>query len=242
MPIYKETIHQSDKEPRSDVVRVLGTMFRAIAFRGYRQSDLLDIARWAGVPVYNCLTDQYHPTQALADLMTIQERFSTLRRTPIAYLGDACNNVARSLAIAAAKTGMSLRFAAPSAYRLDEETVRLCDRYAKESGGSIRVDDTIEAAVTGAKAVYTDVWVSMGDDSSQSSQRHRDLSPFQVNSAVMSLADPDAVFCHCLPATRGNEVTAEVIDGRQSVVWRQAGQRKYAILALLELTLEPCAG
>jgi ornithine carbamoyltransferase len=193
-------------EPIADTARVLGSYCAAIVIRTFAQSDVEEVARTAGVPVINALTDDHHPCQALADVLTLRERFHELDGLRIAYVGDG-NNVARSLIEAAALTGIDLRLACPPGYRPDL---------------SAPVFDDPRDAVTGAHAVYTDVWVSMGDEAGD---RVRDLSAYQVTPDLMGLAAPDAIFLHCLPAHRGEEVAAEVIDGPQSAVWQQAANR-----------------
>ena len=193
-------------EPIADTARVLGSYCAAIVIRTFAHSDVEEVARHAGVPVINALTDDHHPCQALADVLTLRERFGALAGLRVAYVGDG-NNVARSLIEAAALTGIDLRLACPPGYEPD-----LAER----------VDDDPRVAVAGARAVYTDVWVSMGDETGD---RVRDLSAYRVTPDLMALAAPDAIFLHCLPAHRGQEVDAAVIDGGQTAVWQQAANR-----------------
>jgi len=193
-------------EPIADTARVLGSYCAAIVIRTFAHSDVEEVARHAGVPVINALTDDHHPCQALADVLTLRERFGALAGLRVAYVGDG-NNVARSLIEAAALTGIDLRLACPPGYEPD-----LAER----------VDDDPRVAVAGARAVYTDVWVSMGDEAGD---RVRDLSAYRVTPDLMALAAPDAIFLHCLPAHRGQEVDAAVIDGGQTAVWQQAANR-----------------
>jgi ornithine carbamoyltransferase len=195
-------------EPIADTARVLSSYCAAIVIRTFAQRDVEEVAAASSAPVINALTDDHHPCQALADVLTLRERFSGLDGLPVAYVGDG-NNVARSLIEASALTGIDLRLACPDGYRPDVPA---------------QVLDDPEAAVTGARAVYTDVWVSMGEDADRS-RRLVDLGSYQVDPELMALAAPDAVFLHCLPAHRGEEVAAAVIDGPQSAVWQQAGNR-----------------
>ena len=232
--LNRDDIHLGAKEPVEDTARVLGRMFAAIAFRGHRQATLETLIACSGIPCINCLTERYHPTQALADLLTVRE---TCPRPPaettLTYLGDAANNVARSLTIACALTGIHIRIAAPPERMLDTETLQYCRRLGHPDGITL-YDDPIEA-VRNSDAIYTDVWVSMGDEAG-AAQRITQLRPYRVDSALMRHA-PKAVFLHCLPAVRGNEVTAEIIDGPQSRVWQQAENRKHIMRALLRLLL-----
>jgi ornithine carbamoyltransferase len=193
-------------EPIADTARVLASYCAAIVIRTFAQSDVEEVARHAGVPVINALTDDHHPCQALADVLTLRERFGELDGLRVAYVGDG-NNVARSLIEAAALTGLDLRLACPPGYEPDVPA---------------QVFDDPREAVTGARAVYTDVWVSMGDEAGD---RLRALSAYQVNPELMALAAPDAIFLHCLPAHRGEEVASAVIDGPQTAVWQQAANR-----------------
>jgi ornithine carbamoyltransferase len=193
-------------EPIADTARVLASYCAAIVIRTFAQSDVEEVAHHAGVPVINALTDDHHPCQALADVLTLRERFGALDGLRVAYVGDG-NNVARSLIEAAELTGLDLRLACPPGYEPDVPAP---------------VYDDPREAVTGACAVYTDVWVSMGD---VAGDRRLDLSAYQVTPELMALAAPDAIFLHCLPAHRGEEVASAVIDGGQSAVWQQAANR-----------------
>jgi ornithine carbamoyltransferase len=196
-------------ETIADTARSLSGYADAIVIRTFAQSTVEEIADAANVPVINALTDEHHPCQALADLLTLRERFGRLDGLKVAFVGDF-DNVATSLAEAAPLCGLELVVACPPGYGLDV-------------AGATVVEDPMEAA-QGAHAMYTDVWVSMGDEA-ESAQRVHDLWPYQVNERLMTAARPDAIFMHCLPAHRGQEVTAEVIDGSCSVVWQQAENR-----------------
>jgi ornithine carbamoyltransferase len=210
-------------EPISDTARVLGSYCAAIFVRTFAHTDVEQLALHAGVPVVNALTDEHHPCQALADLLTIRERFGHLAGLRLAYIGDG-NNVAHSLMEAGARTGMEIVVACPPGYEPSADVLAACQRETAEHGGRVWVTDDPRDAVSGAHVVYTDVWVSMGEDA-ESPARHESLERFRVDAALMVQARPDAVFMHCLPAHRGEEVTAEVIDGPQSVVFRQAANR-----------------
>jgi ornithine carbamoyltransferase len=210
-------------EPISDTARVLSGYACAIAARVFSQQDLEEMAESSGVPVINALSDLHHPCQALADLMTIEEVFGTLAGVRLAYVGEG-NNVAHSLIEAGALMGMQVAIASPPELSPDAGIVSAAAASAEAYGGSVQVVTDPGEAVAGASAVYTDVWVSMGDESEAS--QHRDaLEPYRVTEALMRSARPDAVFMHCLPAHRGEEVVAELIDGPQSVVWQQAANR-----------------
>ena len=196
-------------EPIADTARVMSSYCSAIVIRTFAQSDVEEMAVAASVPVINALTDDHHPCQALADVLTLRERFGELRGLPVAYVGDG-NNVARSLIEAATLTGIDLRLACPDGYRPD---------------AGIEAFSDPREAVAGARAVYTDVWVSMGDAESERQQRLQDLAPYRVTPGLMAVAAPDAIFLHCLPAHRGEEVATAVIDGAHSAVWDQAANR-----------------
>jgi ornithine carbamoyltransferase len=219
-------------EPIADTSRVLSAYTAAIVIRTFAQAELEEVAAASSVPVINALTDQHHPCQALADLLTLKEHFGRLEGLRIAYVGDG-NNVAHSLLEAGAMVGMSVAIAAPPGYRPDEEIVADAAEVAVKAGGAVLVTDDPEEAVRGADAVYTDVWVSMGEDAEREA-RLRDLRPYQVNEALMGEAGEDAVFMHCLPAHRGEEVSAAVIDGERSVVFQQAANRLPTEQAVLE--------
>ncbi len=230
-----QDIQLGGKETIEDTARVLGRMFDAIQFRGFRQESVEKLARYSGVPVYNGLTDSFHPTQALADLMTLVEEFGGREKLKLAYVGDGRNNVARSLAVACAKMGVSLAVASPPELQPDKDLFTLL----ANSGGleTPVVTTDAHAAVSGAHAVYTDVWTSMGEEDKEA-ERKAMLEPFRVDQGLMNATGrPDSIFLHCLPAVRGNEVVPAVIDGRQSRVWDQAENRKHTIRALLVATI-----
>jgi ornithine carbamoyltransferase len=218
-------------ETVEDTARVLSGYCSAIAVRTFEQSKLERLAAAATVPVINALSDDHHPCQALADLLTLHERFGRLEGLRLAYIGNA-TNVAHSLLEAGARAGMHVAIGSPAAYGPDPEVLAVARGLAVLQGGSITVTDDPVKATWNADAVYTDVWVSMGDQSEREA-RLRDLQPYQVDAHLMSVARTEAVFLHCLPAHRGQEVTAEVIDGPQSLVFEQAANRMPTAQALV---------
>jgi ornithine carbamoyltransferase len=218
-------------ETVEDTARVLSGYCSAIAVRTFGQSKLERLAAAATVPVINALSDDHHPCQALADLLTLHERFGRLEGLRLAYIGNA-TNVAHSLLEAGARAGMHVAIGSPAAYGPDPEVVAVARGLAVLQGGSITITDDPVKAAWNADAVYTDVWVSMGDESEREA-RLRDLQPYQVDAHLMSVARTEAVFLHCLPAHRGQEVTAEVIDGSQSLVFEQAANRMPTAQALV---------
>ncbi len=237
-PVFLSTqdIQLGGKESIEDTARVLGRMFSAIEFRGFKQETVEILARESGVPVYNGLTDKYHPTQALADVMTLEETFGKLAGLNLCYVGDGRNNVARSLIVISSKLGINCTVVTPKSLSTDKELLDECASWAAESGAKILVTDSLDAVV-GAHALYTDVWVSMGEES-RSDERHRLLGPYQVTEELMKRTEnPKAIFLHCLPAVKGEEVTVAVIEGPQSKVWDQAENRKHTIKAIMLATI-----
>ncbi len=223
------------REPVADVARVLSRYVEGIAARTYAQQTLIGLAEHASVPVINALSDDEHPCQALADLLTIRERKGGVRGVRVAFLGDGYN-VAASLAQSCALAGAHFTIASPPGYRLAEETQLRAEEFARATGGSFRTVEAPEEAVRDADVVYTDVWTSMGQEDSYE-QRRRAFADFQVTPQLMSLARPDAIFMHDLPAHRGEETVDEVIEGPQSVVFDQAENRLHAQRAVLFLLL-----
>lgn len=233
-PIYirGEEVGIGSRESLEDVARTLTCYCTVLAARVFDHATLEAFAGAAVVPVVNLLSDRAHPTQALADLLTILEVFDSLEGRRLAYVGDG-NNVAASLAFGAALSGMELVVASPSGYELDDDVVER----ARNLGGTIELVVEPQEAVQGVDAVYTDVWTSMGQEAEVNARRAA-FAGYQVDLALMEIAGPDARFLHCLPAHRGEEVTADVIDGPQSVVWQQAENRMHATRALLAAMLE----
>jgi ornithine carbamoyltransferase len=217
-------------EPIADTARVLSSYASAIVIRTFAQSELEEVAANASVPVINALSDAHHPCQALADLLTVREHFGSLRGRRLAFVGDG-NNVAHSLIEAGAASGMQIAIATPPGYEPDAEIVDGARERASDGGAIDLLHDPVEAVVD-ADVVYTDVWVSMGEDEERRERLH-DLAPYQVTTELMRRAKVDAIFLHCLPAHRGEEVTADVIDGPRSLVWQQAANRLPTEQALL---------
>lgn len=238
-PVFLSTqdIQLGAKESIEDTARVLGRMFDAIEFRGYKQEDVETLAQYAGVPVYNGLTDSFHPTQVLADFFTLEEEFGDFKGKKLAFIGDGRNNVARSLMVICAKLGADFTVVAPKALWPDIELRDMCQAFARESGASIELTDDREAGVRGAYALYTDVWVSMGEEA-RKAERATLLLPYQVNAELLALTgNPRCIFLHCLPAVKGEEVSFDVFEGLRSRVFVQAENRKHAIKAILLATL-----
>jgi ornithine carbamoyltransferase len=219
-------------ETIEDTGRVLSRYVDAIAVRTFGQDRLEALAAGATIPVINLLSDQSHPCQALADLLTMQEHVTEkLSGTSVAYLGDG-NNVAHSLLIAGAKVGMDVRVASPSGYQPDRDVVRRARDIAAHTDGKVIVTNLVAEAAEGADVLYTDVWTSMGQEN-ESDERAKILQGFRIDESVVSVASPNVKVMHCLPAHRGEEISAEVMDGPRSVVWNQAENRLHAQRALL---------
>lgn len=247
--------HIGTKESIRDTARVLGRMYDGIEFRGFSQLIVEELARYAGVPVWNGLTDEWHPTQTLADVLTMTERIDKpVERIAFVFLGDGRNNVARSLLITGALLGMDVRIGAPAGLQPPADVVAIAEEHATASGARVLITDHVERAVCGADAVYTDVWVSMGEPAQTWDERVRLLLPYRVTSDVMRMADPRAIFLHCLPALHdrnttagstayeryeldGVEVTDEVFESEQSAVFDQAENRLHTIKAVLVAAL-----
>lgn len=231
-----QDIQLGAKETLEDTACVLGRMFSAIQYRGFKQETAEILAKYSGVPVYNGLTDLYHPTQALADIMTMQESFGDVKGRHLCYAGDGRNNVARSLMVICSKLGVHFTVITPAELNPDDVLRSKCASLADVSGAVITVTSDI-SAVKGADAIYTDVWVSMGEEAERE-ERLRLLTPYQVNQSLMDKSGkPDTIFLHCLPAVRNEEVTGDVLDGAQSRIWDQAENRKHTIKALMLATL-----
>ena len=241
------------KESIADTARVLGSMFEGIEYRGYGQAIVEELAKYAGVPVWNGLTNEFHPTQILADFLTLKEHFGHLKGLTLAYMGDARYNMGNSLMIGCAKMGLHFVACAPKAYWPDAKLVEKCQAIAAETGATITLTEDTDG-VKGADAVYTDVWVSMGEPVEVWAERIEALAPYQVNAALMAKAGPQAVFMHCLPAYHDHktaigkemgekfgraemEVTDEVFEGPQSVVFQEAENRMHTIKAVMAATL-----
>lgn len=235
----KNDIQMGKKETVADTARVLGRMFDGIQFRGFEHSTVEELAKYAGVPVWNGLTDSYHPTQILADLLTVKEQFGNLKGRKLVYAGDGRNNVANSLLVGCAKVGVDFVITAPDTLFPDDELVRTAQEYARQSGSSIEFTTDAGKAVRNADVIYTDVWVSMGEEDNPGMQdRLESLKPYQVNTQLMAATGRnDSIFMHCLPAVRNNEVTSEVFESPASVVFDEAENRVHTIKAVMVSTL-----
>lgn len=242
------------KESIADTARVLGRMFDGIEYRGFGQEIVEELAKYAGVPVWNGLTNEYHPTQMLADMLTIEEQFGSLEGIKFTYMGDARYNMGNSLMIACAKMGMHFTACAPKEYFPNAELVAQCEQYAKESGGSVTLTEDVQEGTKDADVLYTDVWVSMGEPDEVWEERIRALRPYQINGKAMANAKETAVFMHCLPAFHDlkteigqkiyekyglteMEVTDEVFEKYADVVFREAENRMHTIKAVMYATL-----
>lgn len=226
----------AEREPLKDVARNLDRWTNGIVARTFSQTTVDELAEWSSVPVINALSDQFHPCQALADMLTIKEQYGHWRGLKLAFIGDG-NNVANSLMINAARLGMNFAIACPTGYEPSPEVVATAGGLAAVSGADILVTHDVNRAVAGAHAVYTDVWASMGQEE-EAGERQRIFARYQVNGKLMSHARPDAVFMHCLPAKRDQETTDEVMESAQSVVFDQAENRLHAQKALLLMLLD----
>lgn len=242
------------KESIADTARVLGRMFDGIEYRGYGQEIVEELAKYAGVPVWNGLTNEYHPTQMLADVLTIREKLGRIKDINLTYMGDARYNMGNSLMIVSAKLGMNFTACTSKDYFPDEALVNECREIAKETGATITLTEDVKTGTAGADVIYTDVWVSMGEPAEVWSERIKKLSPYQVNKAVMDNAGSQAIFMHCLPAFHDLktkvgkdvyekfgmselEVTDEVFESEQSVVFDEAENRMHTIKAVMVATL-----
>lgn len=242
------------KESIADTARVLGRMYDGIEYRGFGQDIVNELARYAGVPVWNGLTNEFHPTQMLADLLTIREHFGKLKDIRLTYMGDARYNMGNSLMVACAKMGMHFTACTTKKYFPAHELVVECEKIAAQTGGSIRLTESVEEGTKSVDVIYTDVWVSMGEPNEVWEERIHDLLPYQVNKSVMANAGQNAVFMHCLPAfhdlntgigrevnekfgIQEMEVTNEVFESAQSIVFDEAENRMHTIKAVMAATL-----
>ena len=225
------------KESIADTARVLGRMYDGIEYRGFGQEVVEELAKHAGVPVWNGLTNEYHPTQMIADMLTIREHFGDLKGRKLVYMGDARYNMGNSLMIACTKLGMHFVACTTKKYFPNAELVAQCEEYAKASGGSITLTEDVQEGTKDADVIYTDVWVSMGEED-KSAERVELLKPYQVNRELFEASGKDStIFMHCLPAVREYEVTNEIIEGPMSVVFDEAENRMHTIKAVMVATL-----
>ena len=243
------------KESIEDTARVLGRMYDGIEYRGFAQEIVEDLARNAGVPVWNGLTTEFHPTQMIADMMTIREKLGRLKGLNFTFMGDAGNNVGNSLMVVCAKLGLNFTACGPAAQMPDAELVETCRSIAAENGCTVTLTEDFDAGTRDADVIYTDIWVSMGEPDSLWAERIKLLKPYQVNAAAMANAKPTAIFMHCLPSFHDTkttigaeiaekfgltemEVTDEVFESAQSVVFDEAENRMHSIKAVMYATLK----
>lgn len=232
----KDDIQLGHKESVADTARVLGRMFDGIEFRGFKHSTVEELANYAGVPVWNGLTDEYHPTQILADLLTMKEHFGNIEGLNFVYVGDGRNNMANSLMIGMTKLGVNMTVLAPKSLQPIEELINLCEEYARSSGAKLLISDNTDA-VKDADVIYTDVWASMGEED-KAKERIELLRPYQVNTELMKKTGKEStIFMHCLPAVKGYEVTEDVFESAKSVVFDEAENRMHTIKAVMVATL-----
>ena len=255
-PVYLDpkSSQLGKKESIADTARVLGRIFDGIEYRGFGQERVEELAKYAGVPVWNGLTNEFHPTQVLADLMTIKEHFGGLKDIKLVYMGDARYNMGNSLMVGCAKMGMEFVACAPEKYFPDPALIAECQKIAEESGATLSFETDPEKAVLGADVIYTDVWVSMGEPDEAWEQRIKDLSPYRVTKWLMDLAGPQCRFMHCLPSFHDlktdigleifdkfgidcMEVSDEVFESPQSIVFDEAENRMHTIKAVMAATL-----
>ena len=242
------------KESIKDTARVLARMYDGIEYRGFEQSVVEELAKYSSVPVWNGLTNEFHPTQMLADIMTMYENFGDIKGRKLVFLGDARNNVANSLMVICSKLGINFCCCAPSELFPDSELVKECRRFAKEHDSEILLTENVEEGLENASVVYTDVWVSMGEDDSLWEKRIKMLTPYRVTKELMNLANKDAIFLHCLPSFHDTntkigkeihdkfnitemEVTDEVFESSQSKVMDEAENRLHTIKAVMYATM-----
>ena len=233
-PVFMSTddIQLGEKESVKDTARVLGRMFSAIEFRGFKQSHVEELAKYSGIPVINGLTDEFHPTQVLADIMPLKEHFGKLEGLTMCFCGDGRNNMARSLMLICSKFGINFSVFCPKELSPDQKIIEICTPFAKQSGCQIRISDEI-SVVKNADCLYTDVWVSMGEEALKQ-ERIKLLQPYQVNKALMeATGNPNTILLHCLPAVKEQEVTEEVFESSASKVWDEAENRKHTIKAIM---------
>ena len=242
------------KESIADTARVLSSIYDGIEYRGYGQEIVEELAKYSSVPVWNGLTNEFHPTQILADMLTIRERFGRLKGLKFVYMGDARYNMGNSLMVGCAKLGLHFVACAPEKYFPNAELVETCKALAKENGGSVTLESDVSAALAGANVIYTDVWVSMGEPDGVWAERIADLTPYRVTMSAMKMASDDVVFMHCLPAFHDlgttvskqihekfgiteMEVTDEVFESERSIVFQEAENRMHTIKAVMAATL-----
>ncbi len=231
--LSSDQLHLSGGEPVKDVARMLGGWLDIMVARVFAQSTLEELKKYSGIPVINALSDSEHPTQMVSDFLTIMEKKKKFKGLKMTFVGDGTNNMANSLMLACSMTGIDLTIATPDAYQPDASYKAFAEKLGKKAGSAITVTDNVHDSAIGADILYTDVWVSMGEEAERQ-KRLEDFKGFQINSALLKLARPDAIVMHCLPAERGLEITDEVIEGKQSVAWQQGVNKIYGAASSIE--------
>jgi len=231
--LSSEQLHLSGGEPVKDVARMLGGWLDIMVARVFAQSTLEELKKYSGIPVINALSDSEHPTQMISDFLTIMEKKKKFKGLKMTFVGDGTNNMANSLMLACSMTGINLTIATPDAYQPDASYKAFAEKLGKKAGSAITVTDNVHDSAIGADILYTDVWVSMGEEAERQ-KRLEDFKGFQINSALLKLARPDAIVMHCLPAERGLEITDEVIEGKQSVAWQQGVNKIYGAASSID--------
>ncbi|MEW5894513.1 MAG: ornithine carbamoyltransferase [Candidatus Omnitrophota bacterium] len=229
-------INLGKRETTEDVAKTLSRYLDCIVARTFSHKDIIELGKFATVPVINGLSDLYHPCQAFADILTVQEKLGDISKVKIAYIGDG-NNVCHSLLLICSKLGINISIATPEGYEISNDVLESAQSYAKETGTVIHTTHLPEVAVDSANVIYADVWTSMGQEE-ETDKRLKDFKNYQINASLVKLADPGYIFLHCLPAHRGEEVTSDVIDGPHSVVFDQAENRMHAEKAILIFLLK----
>ncbi len=231
--LSSDQLHLSGGEPVKDVARMLGGWLDIMVARVFAQSTLEELKKYSGIPIINALSDSEHPTQMVSDFLTIIEKKKKFKGLKMTFVGDGTNNMANSLMLACSMTGIDLTIATPDAYQPDASYKAFAEKLGKKAGSTITVTDNVHDSAIGADILYTDVWVSMGKEAERQ-KRLEDFKGFQINSALLKLARPDAIVMHCLPAERGLEITDEVIEGKQSVAWQQGVNKIYGAASSIE--------
>lgn len=231
--LSSDQLHLSGGEPVKDVARMLGGWLDIMVARVFAQSTLEELKKYSGIPVINALSDSEHPTQMVSDFLTIMEKKKKFKGLKMTFVGDGTNNMANSLMLACSMTGIDLTIATPDAYQPDASYKAFAEKLGKKAGSAITVTDNVHDSAIGADILYTDVWVSMGEEAERQ-KRLEDFKGFQINSALLKLARPDAIVMHCLPAERGLEITDDVIEGKQSVAWQQGVNKIYGAASSIE--------
>jgi len=231
--LSSDQIHLSGGEPVKDVARMLGGWLDIMVARVFAQSTLEELKKYSGVPVINALSNSEHPTQMVSDFLTIMEKKKKFKGLKMTFVGDGTNNIANSLMLACSMTGIDLTIATPDAYQPDASYKTFAEKLGNKAGSTITVTDNVHDSAIGSDILYTDVWVSMGEEAERQ-KRIEDFKGFQINSALLKLAKPDAIVMHCLPAERGLEITDEVIEGKQSVAWQQGVNKIYGAASSIE--------